>query len=63
MPVIDTARQRQRTFTLDDADAYYQAERMLRFFSEYWDMHRMGGLAIIHKADDKLIGQCGLHSI
>ena len=85
MPLIETARLRLRTFTLDDAEAYYhaimcdpdvrrylpggqplpreRAEPILRFFTDYWDSHHMGGLAIIHKAENRLIGQCGLQFI
>ncbi len=39
------------------------AESILRFFIEYWDTHHMGGLAIIHKAENRLIGQCGLQVV
>ena len=40
-----------------------RAEQVIRFFIDYWRDHPFGGFAIIHKADGKLIGQCGLQII
>lgn len=40
-----------------------QAVPTLRYFMDYWSAHGMGGLAIIHIAENKLIGQCGLQIV
>jgi RimJ/RimL family protein N-acetyltransferase len=40
-----------------------QAETVLYYFIHYWQDHDFGAFAIIHKADRKLIGQCGLQII
>jgi ribosomal-protein-alanine N-acetyltransferase len=37
-----------------------RAEPIIERFQNYWDQHGFGGWAVIHKADDRLIGQCGL---
>ncbi len=40
-----------------------RAEQVIRFFIDYWRDHDFGGFAVVHKADGRLIGQCGLQII
>ena len=40
-----------------------RVEQVIRFFIDYWRDHNHGGFAIIHRAEGKLIGQCGLQII
>ncbi len=82
---VETARLLLRPFTLDDADAYYEAvfcdpdvmrylpggeprprervEGTIRWDVDHWEQHGFGLWAVIHKADNKLIGHCGLQVI
>jgi RimJ/RimL family protein N-acetyltransferase len=39
------------------------AERFIRHFRDHWQKRGFGMWAVIHKADDKLIGHCGLNTI
>jgi RimJ/RimL family protein N-acetyltransferase len=43
--------------------SHEHAEKVIRFFIDYWRDHDHGGFAVIHEADGKLIGQCGLQII
>jgi RimJ/RimL family protein N-acetyltransferase len=40
-----------------------RAELIMGRFQDHWDQHGFGGWAVIHRADDLLIGQCGLQYI
>jgi RimJ/RimL family protein N-acetyltransferase len=40
-----------------------RAEPIMGRFRDHWDQHGFGGWAVIHKADDRLIGQCGLQYV
>jgi RimJ/RimL family protein N-acetyltransferase len=40
-----------------------RTEQVIGKSIDYWQDHDFGGFAVIHKADGKLIGQCGLHVI
>jgi RimJ/RimL family protein N-acetyltransferase len=39
------------------------AEPIMRRFQDHWDQRGFGGWAVIHKADHRLIGQCGLQCL
>lgn len=40
-----------------------RAEPMLQHFLDHWTRHQFGAWAVILKADNKLIGQCGLQYV
>jgi RimJ/RimL family protein N-acetyltransferase len=40
-----------------------RAKQVIRFFIDYWRDHDFGAFAIVDRADDRLIGQCGLQII
>lgn len=48
---------------LGDGEAVTKAEtvqHLRNFIERYWEQQRFGRWALIHKADDRLIGYCGL---
>jgi ribosomal-protein-alanine N-acetyltransferase len=40
-----------------------QTERVIQYYLDHWEQHGYGVWAVIHKDDDRLIGQCGLNFI
>ena len=40
-----------------------QTERVIEYYHDHWQEHGSGVWAVIHRADQKLIGQCGLNFV